>query len=133
MNRRNTVSKEIVLNLLEKSSFALSQDILEDRVKGQMDRVTIYRVLNRFCEDGIVHKFMSDEGKYYYALCRGCTKDHHSHDHIHFRCLNCDKVECLPNSMRPKLPEGYKGLISNYFVSGYCSKCASRKHLTDKA
>ena len=114
MNRRNTASKEIVLNLLEKSSSALSQDILEDRVKGQMDRVTIYRVLNRFCEDGIVHKFMSDEGKFYYALCKSCTKDHHAHNHIHFRCLNCDKVECLPNLVQPKLPEGYKGLIPNH-------------------
>ncbi|HVU94715.1 MAG TPA: transcriptional repressor [Puia sp.] len=124
MNRRNTASKEIVLHLLERYSSALSQDFLEDRVRGQMDRVTIYRVLNRFCEDGIVHKFMSDEGKYYYALCRGCSPEHHSHDHIHFRCLHCDTVECLPNHVRPKLPEGYTGLISNYWISGYCRKCA---------
>ncbi|HVV04727.1 MAG TPA: transcriptional repressor [Puia sp.] len=132
MNRRNTASKELVLSLLEKSSSALSQDILEERIKGQMDRVTIYRVLNRFCEDGIVHKFMSDEGKYYYALCKSCSKDHHSHEHVHFHCLGCDKVECVPKQVRPSLPEGYKALISNYWVSGYCRKCSSGKFAPDK-
>ena len=123
MNRRNTTSKQLVLKLLESSASALSQDILEERIKGKMDRVTIYRVLNRFCEDGLVHKFISDEGKHYYALCKGCSKDHHSHDHIHFRCLNCEKVECLPVTVRPRLPEGYRAMIGNYWISGYCQQC----------
>ena len=121
MNRRNTASKQLVLEMLEASTSALSQDVLEGYLKGKMDRVTIYRVLNRFCEDGLAHKFVSDEGKYYYALCKRCRKDHHSHEHIHFRCLNCEKVECLPNIVRPKLPEGYEALITNYWISGYCS------------
>jgi Fur family ferric uptake transcriptional regulator len=123
MNRRNTTSKQLILSLLEASSSALSQDILEKRIKGKMDRVTIYRVLNRFCEDGIVHKFVTDEGKYYYALCKGCKKDHHSHEHIHFRCLNCSKVECLPTTLRPRLPDGYQPMVSNYCISGYCHEC----------
>ena len=90
-----------MLQLLESSHSALSQDTLEKKVKGKMDRVTIYRVLNRFCEDGIAYKIVSDEGKYYYALCRSRKEDHHSHEHIHFRCLNCQKVECLPNTLKP--------------------------------
>ena len=124
MNRRNTASKDLVFKLLEDSRSALSQDTLEKKVKGKMDRVTIYRVLNRFCEDGIAHKIVSDEGKFYYALCRSCKEDHHSHEHIHFRCLNCQKVECLPNAVRPRLPEGYQALISNYWISGYCDPCS---------
>lgn len=127
MNRRNTPSKQLVFQLLEKSGSALSQDVLEKKVKGKMDRVTIYRVLNRFCEDGIAHKIVSEEGKFYYALCRSCTEDHHSHEHLHFRCLQCQKVECLTHNLRPKLPDGYQALISNYWVSGYCKDCA--KHM----
>jgi Fur family transcriptional regulator, ferric uptake regulator len=129
MNRRNTPSKELVLKLLESSPSALSQDILEEKIKGKMDRVTIYRVLNRFCEDGIAHKMVSDEGKYYYALCRGCKKtEQHTHQHIHFRCLNCEKVECLPNTLRPRLPNGYEPLFSNYWISGYCKTCSKRRN-----
>lgn len=123
MNRRKTASKEIVLQLLEASSSALSQDRLEEQVGDLMDRVTIYRVLNRFCDDGIVHKIVSDEGKFYYALCRDCKTSHHSHDHVHFRCLVCQKVECLPNEIKPKLPSGYQCLLSNYWISGYCADC----------
>jgi Fur family ferric uptake transcriptional regulator len=118
----------MVFRLLEASQSALSQDILEEKIKGKMDRVTIYRVLNRFCEDGIAHKIISDEGKYYYALCRSCKKtEQHAHDHIHFRCLNCQKVECLPNTVRPRLPDGYESLYSNYWISGYCNTCAKKK------
>jgi Fur family ferric uptake transcriptional regulator len=124
MIRRNTPSKQMVLQLLEASSSALSQDILEQQVKDKMDRVTIYRVLNRFCEDGIAHKIVSDDGKYYFALCRGCKQDHHSHEHVHFRCVRCQKVECLPGKLNPKLPEGYQPVYANYWVSGYCKSCS---------
>lgn len=125
MNRRNTATKQLILQVLEASPSALSQDLLEEQIGDRMDRVTIYRVLNRFREDGIVHKIVSDEGKFYYALCRDCNTKHpdHRHDHIHFRCLVCQKVECLPNEIKPKLPRGYQSLLSNYWISGYCSDC----------
>ena len=123
MNRRNTASKKLVMSLLETSGSALSQDVLEDKVKDKMDRVTIYRVLNRFCEDGIAHRFVSDDGKYYYALCHNCQADHHSDDHIHFRCLQCNRVECLPNKVKARLPGGYTKVNTNYWISGYCKDC----------
>ena len=84
MNRRNTPSKEAVLQVLQKSKDALSQDMIEEQLTGKIDRVTIYRILNRFCEDGITHKIVADDGKKYFALCRDCehTPEHH-HDHIH--------------------------------------------------
>lgn len=131
VNRRNTASKQLVLDLLKTSESALSQDALEEKVRDKMDRVTIYRVLNRFVEDGIAHRFVSDEGKYYYALCTGCKGDHHAHEHVHFRCLSCNKVECLPYKLSPRMPEGYVPVQANYWVSGYCKDCskseASRK------
>jgi len=124
MNRRNTASKKLVMSLLETSDTALSQDVLEDKVRDQMDRVTIYRVLNRFCEDGIAHRFVSDDGKYYYALCRDCKADHHADEHIHFRCLQCNRVECLPYKIKSRLPEGYTAVKTNYWISGYCKGCS---------
>ena len=69
MKRRNTPAKNAILTLLNQAGTALSQDMIEEKVKGEMDRVTIYRVLNSFCEDGITHKVLADDGKYYFALC----------------------------------------------------------------
>lgn len=102
---------------------AMSQDMIEEKMKGNVDRVTIYRILNSFCEDGIVHKVVSDEGKNYFALCNKCDKENHYHDHFHFKCIKCQKVECLMEEVTIKLPKGYQSENVNCWVSGYCSDC----------
>jgi len=125
MNRRNTPSKKAILEILQSADSALSQDRIEAEVKGDMDRVTIYRVLNRFCEDGIAHKILADDGKYYFALCKnGCTEAKHNHNHFHFRCVICDKVECLDERVAVKLPEGYSMEDVSGWVTGHCASCA---------
>lgn len=124
MKRRNTPLKQALLELLEQSGSALSQDMIEQRLQVAADKVTIYRMLNRFCEDGIAHRAVSEGGKNYYALCRGCNAHQHTHDHFHFKCICCEKVECLNDRIIVHLPDGYKALNMNCWVSGYCSACA---------
>lgn len=123
MKKRNTPGKQRVREILEQAGSALSQDLLEARLKGKMDRVTIYRILHSFEEDGIVHKVISDEGKAFYALCHGCESTHHNHEHAHFRCVACQRVECLPAPVKVALPEGYSMQQSNYWLSGVCNAC----------
>ncbi|MBA9076517.1 Fur family transcriptional regulator [Rufibacter quisquiliarum] len=123
MKRRTTPAQQAILSLLKSSDSAMSQDMLEQQLQGTADRVTIYRVLNRFSEDGITHRIVSEEGKSYFALCKGCEKHHHAHDHFHFRCLACQRVECLPEQVRVALPPGYQVAQVNCWVSGYCAGC----------
>lgn len=124
MKRRSTPAKKAILELLQASGTAMSQDMIEAEVKATMDRVTIYRVLNNFCEDGITHRILSDEGKYYFALCLNCKEEKHSHDHFHFRCLGCQKVECLHEKATATLPEGYTQKTISSWVTGYCNLCS---------
>lgn len=124
MKRRNTPAKQAVLNLLNTAQAALSQEVIEQTLKGTMDRVTVYRVLNTFCEDGQVHKIVSDDGKSYFAICHNCEAHQHHHDHFHFRCLNCQKVECLQEEVKVKVPAGYKVEGVNCLLTGYCKACA---------
>ncbi|WP_159801093.1 Fur family transcriptional regulator [Flavobacterium sp. MK4S-17] len=124
MKRRNTPAKQSILNILKSSGTALSQEMIEAEVKGEMDRVTIYRVLNSFCEDGITHRILADNGKYYFALCLSCNEKQHSHDHFHFRCLKCEKVECLHEKVKVTLPEGYVSETISSWISGYCNTCS---------
>lgn len=124
MKRRNTPAKQSILNILKSTGTALSQEMIEAEVKGEMDRVTIYRVLNSFCEDGITHRILADNGKYYFALCLNCNEKQHSHDHFHFRCLKCEKVECLHEKVKVTLPEGYVSETISSWISGYCNTCS---------
>lgn len=123
MNRRNTPARKMILELLQQAQSALSQENIETEVKGEMDRVTIYRILNRFCEDGVAHKVLADDGKYYFALCHSCEGHNHMHDHFHFRCLGCEKVECLQERVTFTLPKGYMLQSSSSWITGYCNLC----------
>jgi Fur family ferric uptake transcriptional regulator len=124
MKRRNTPAKATILTLLKDANAALSQEMIESEIKGEMDRVTIYRVLNSFCEDGITHKILADDGKYYFALCHSCDEHQHDHDHFHFRCVNCQKVECLEEQVTVSLPEGYVQKSITSWVTGQCKNCS---------
>lgn len=123
MKRRNTVSKQQIMAMLESSGSALNHEMVQSEIKN-VDRATIYRVLNRFCEDGIAHRVIGDDGKQYFALCVNCDKKNHSHNHFHFRCLTCGTVECLKGEMNVSLPAGYRSENINGFITGYCSKCS---------
>ena len=124
MERRNTPSKQAVLKILNASKVALSQEDIVHEVKGTMDRVTIYRVLNSFCEDGYVHKILGDDGKHYFAVCLNCHEKKHQHNHFHFRCLKCQKVECLKQEVDVKIPRGYVLENVNCLLTGYCKACS---------
>ena len=124
MKRRSTDTKSAILNSLKSSNEALSHDMLQAELDIEVDRATIYRVLNRFSEDGIVHKVVGDDGKQYFAVCTSCAENKHQHNHFHFRCKKCSKVECLPNEIEIKLPNGYSADSFNGFISGVCAGCA---------
>ena len=126
MKRRKTHSKTEILEVLKSSGNALSHDMIQANLKSDIDRATIYRVLNRFCEDGKVHKIVGDDGKQYFAICSNCgeKKQVHSHNHIHFKCLQCGKVECLEKDISVALPEGYVAKVHNLVISGFCSECS---------
>ncbi|MBL7719224.1 MAG: transcriptional repressor [Flavipsychrobacter sp.] len=124
MKRRNTPAKQRVLEIMQDAGYALSQDMIEQKMTGKADRVTIYRILNSFCEDGLTHKVVSDDGKSFYALCGTCSGEKHSHNHFHFQCVKCDRVECLKEDITYKVPKGYQPQHVNCLISGYCNKCA---------
>lgn len=125
MKRRNTPAKSEILAIFEGAEVALSQDMIEQKIEGNIDRVTIYRILNSFYEDGIVHRITSDEGKHYYALCSTCKAEDHRHNHFHFRCLSCNTVECLKQETSIPLPKGYVMEDVNLLISGYCNSCSA--------
>jgi len=48
MKRRNTKSKKAILTALKSVNYALNHEMLQDMISPNIDRATIYRVLNRF-------------------------------------------------------------------------------------
>lgn len=124
MKRRNTESKEAVLSLLSNTKKAMSQDAIERQLKIDVDRVTIYRILNRFCEDKIIHRIVADDGKQYFAMCVKCDdKKKIPDDHFHFRCIKCETIQCLPQLVSYSAPKGYQVNRMNCVLIGTCKDC----------
>lgn len=46
-------------------------------------------------------------------------------EHIHFRCVKCNIVQCLHSSPIESinLPEGFSKLDTNFIVYGTCKNC----------
>lgn len=118
----------MVLTVLNTSQSALSNEDIGSRLEEKMDRVTLYRILQSFCDDGKLHKFFGDNGKTYYARCQDCTTDHHSDNHPHFRCLECNTVTCIekPLAVQP-LPTGYQPTSVASLITGYCPACKKQR------
>jgi len=124
MIRRSTPTKEAVISVLYASGRAMSQDAIEQKIEIEIDRATVYRVLNQFCEDGVVHKIVADNGKQYFAVCKKCDQRELPENHFHFRCLKCQTIECLPVMVNFSLPESYTVDKVNCVLVGTCAKCA---------
>lgn len=123
IKRRNTTAQDAVLSLLTSKMKAMSQDAIMKQLDVNADRATIYRILNRFCEDEIVHKIVSDDGKQYFAVCVKCDKKRIPSNHFHFRCTKCDTIECLPTIVEFSVPKNYVVQQMNCILIGVCKDC----------
>jgi len=85
------------------TSAAISVINLIERLGSEFNKTTIYRVLDKLEEDGVLHSFLGKNGLKWYAKCSGCSATKHSDVHPHFQCLDCGKVDCL--SVDVTLPE----------------------------
>ncbi|HTN19578.1 MAG TPA: transcriptional repressor [Pelobium sp.] len=125
MKRRNTISKEAVLFTLKSARKAMSQDSILKQMDVEADRATVYRILNRFCEDEIIHKVVADDGKQYFAVCMKCDEKAIPDNHFHFRCTKCETIECLPSTVEFSVPKGYQVAGLNCVLVGMCKDCNS--------
>jgi Fe2+ or Zn2+ uptake regulation protein len=127
--KRNTKNKQMIISVFNDASSALCHEDIEQKLTGKVDRVTIYRILNGFCDEGRLHKIITDSGKIHYALCKRCSEHQHHDNHPHFKCLQCGEIQCIDKMVElPTLPEGYAASSLLFTVSGHCKKCLTTKN-----
>jgi Fur family transcriptional regulator, ferric uptake regulator len=124
-NLKNTKLRKAVLSLLIKSDKGLSHLDLSKALDVEFDRVTLFRTLHSFEENGILHKIIDLNGtaKYAYSLPETSAKEH---CHAHFICLKCEQVFCLDEIFpldEVKVPKGFSKKAIDVQVKGFCQKC----------
>ncbi len=113
-----------VLATLLAAEQALSHHELEQRIDRSfdVDRVTIYRVLDWLTAQGLAHRIAGDD-----RVRRFNAAGHvHEGSHAHFQCNACSTVFCLEESSPGpliRLPRGFRPQQVELTVKGLCAKC----------
>lgn len=114
-----------VLDLFMARAEALSQNDLEQEL-GKVDRITLYRTLRTFEEQGLIHKAMDGTDKQKYALCQhDCAQGTHHDHHAHFHCDTCGKTICVEEIAAPVItpPVGFAVSETHLVIRGRCDVC----------
>jgi Fur family ferric uptake transcriptional regulator len=126
--RRTKIRLEI-LNIFLDRNYALAHSEIEETISKEFDRVTIYRTLKSFEEQGLIHRVLDESGAAKYALCLHEHNETHKHhdQHIHFNCVQCGHTFCLENIPIPeiKLPAPYQLQKFDFLAQGICKNCVS--------
>lgn len=99
------------------------QALLSDEA---LDSVTLYRVLEWLTENELVHRIAGADQVWRFRAGAG----HHSHEHAHFQCTNCEEVTCFTDVPLPrtiKLPSGFQSQEMDFLIKGTCPHCAKSK------
>lgn len=123
---RITLARLAVLEVLLGSAAALSHHEIENAIaqRGRdVDRVTLYRVLDWLVERDLAHRIASED-----RIWRFNAVDRvQAGDHAHFHCTRCGQIVCLDgpySSAAPALPTGYQPERTEITIHGRCPRCA---------
>jgi Fur family transcriptional regulator, ferric uptake regulator len=135
---RPTQARTAVLTTLINSHTALSQPEILNALQGvkEIDRVTVYRVLDWLQENALIHKISTEDRAWKYQLNtpKRSFKTPSStppgmlnnHGHAHLHCQSCGTVLCI-HELAAHIPQA---IFDTYQVShieislkGVCSDC----------
>ena len=122
---KHTKQRIRVLEDISSNVTATSQPMLEKKLGKEIDRVTLYRILNTYVNKGILHRIVDLNGTANYAICSSaCSAEQHHDEHVHFNCTNCYKVYCLATKVPEiSVTEGFKADSISLIAYGICKEC----------
>ena len=123
---RKTKALDTILSFFQATDRAVSVVELVNKVSTQMNKTTVYRILDRLEDEGVVHSFSGTKGLKWYAKCHQCSTEHHNDLHPHFECKECGKVECL--DLNITIPQVADRQIesADLILTGKCVDCVDK-------
>ena len=123
----HTPNRHRVLEVIGNNSSPLSAQQIFDTLSrcDNINRVTVYRILDLLVDKGLVERINGGGRSFVYGLAP--NENHPAHPH--FYCKSCGNLECLnPQSLNVDLQHmqrTFAGLIENVEVrvDGVCKNC----------
>jgi len=125
---RRTRARRSVIEVLDRAGRPLShQEIASDARLVSLDRVTLYRTLTALQKAGLLHRVQGMDGVWRFCGHREAP-GRCAGNHIHFLCVACNRMSCLPEQPLPWVaePEGAEVYGKQLVVYGRCAACTQR-------
>lgn len=125
---RRTPVRAGVLEVLARAARPMGAVEILEKLPPHTDAVTVYRTLNTFTTKNVLHRVRSEDRVWRYAL--GDPREKAAHQHPHFVCEECGKVECLRDAEIPhnfvqslELGSRYSVHYPEVVLHGVCPRC----------
>ena len=121
----NTKQKELILNIIknEKKSFTI-KDIYE-KVNNNTGLTTIYRLVDKLVNDGLLIKEISKDNITYYQYLEECKEE----NHFYLKCNKCGRLihidcDCIKD-LTNHITKEHNFILNkeNIILNGLCNKC----------
>ncbi|MEO0340778.1 MAG: transcriptional repressor [Bacteroidota bacterium] len=120
---RKTKSVKAMLNIFEQTDAAIPVLELIKRLHQEMNKTTVYRILDRLENEGFLHSFVGKDGLRWYAKCKDSPSTPQLDSHPHFQCQVCGKTECLHIDIPIPPISNYKINAAEILLIGQCKDC----------
>lgn len=130
-----TKQREIITQLFQENSEKCftSKEVI-DLLQGQLGQATVYRMLSKLSEEGIICKYISENGSGALYRINNCEKNG-NHKHFHLKCSSCGRLIHMDCHVLGKIAEhlqadhGFLMDNSKTVLYGKCKDCTHKKEL----
>ena len=121
---RKTKTLNLILDLFDQNNRAISVVDIVSTFSSEMNKTTVYRILQRLEDSGVLHSFVDKDGLKRYAKGDQRNKSKgDQHIHPHFLCEDCGASSCIPININiPTIPN-YIIKSSEQLYLGQCKDC----------
>ena len=121
---RKTKTVRLILESFDNTNNAISITELVSIFKNKMNKTTVYRILNRLEDSGVLHSFSDRNGLKRYAKgSQDSISTKNEGPHSHFLCNACGISSCLPIEIPVPSVPNFKIDSSDHLLVGQCENC----------
>ena len=128
MNRSdtyNTKQKELILKIIEKQKKEFTVKDIYEEVKDKTGLTTVYRLIDRLVEEGVIAKTIEKDNKPKYQYLEKCEEN----NHFYLKCKNCKTMkhvdcDCIKDlSNHILINHEFITSKENIIINGICKNC----------
>lgn len=122
-----TKQKDLILNLLKECNDEFSIKDIYDKLQRSCGLTTIYRLVDKLCDEGQIKKIVKNNSVYYQYL-EDCDSD----NHFYLKCekcgmlihIDCDCIIELQNHIFDE--HQFRSTNKNIMINGICNNCLKK-------